>query len=146
VGVTWVGSFSDGDATKMGTMPDDCKAAVMKRCTEKGTVKGSMVDSGGWLWAKMNSTAAANRVVSRLNGTVICGGLYKMQARITEESNWPSGGTAWSQMVSQPRNDAWHNRDSWQIGKDGKREKGGKRHKQMWKKGGGEKMGWPAPY
>ena len=49
------------------------------------------------------------------------------------------------EMVAQPRNDAWHNRDSWLIGKDGKREKGGKRHKQTQKKGGAEK-GWSAPY
>jgi len=155
--VAWVGKAGwaltgDQAALVVGTMPIDCRDAVMKRCTEKGTVRGSMVDDGGWLWARMNSPQAANRVVSRLNDQTICEGRYIIFARLTKETSWPSGGSAWSQMVSQPRNDTWHNPNSWTVGKDGKRMKGGKRHKQAWKKGGGEKGadgetgGWPAPY
>ena len=64
---------------------------ALSRCQDVGQVLSYFVDHQGWLWVRFATERQAARLVGRLNGRAIEGGLFNMHVVQTRASLWPPG-------------------------------------------------------
>ena len=88
---------------------------VIKRISERATVRSKFLDGHGWLWAKCNTPAQAAKIRKVLHGQIILK-RHRASVMITSNAEWPPGMTPVGQAIPPGK---------WNGG-----ERGGIRHKK----------------